>query len=80
MVAFHERLNNGRCLLAGMCESSVFLEDDSGVHKVMEDVARIVMEGSDAVCTDILGEKKVLERVKLKEANLLSHGIVFVRD
>jgi predicted RNA-binding protein len=56
------------------------MEDDSGVHKVMEDVARIVMEGSDAICTDILGEKKVLEGVKLKEANLLSHGIVFVKD
>lgn len=55
------------------------MEDDSGVHMVMEDVARIVMLGNDAICTDILGEKKVLEGVRLKEANLLSHGIVFIR-
>jgi predicted RNA-binding protein len=63
-----------------MCESTVFLEDVNGAHEAMKEVARIIMDGKDAVCTDILGEKVVLKNVRLKEANLLSHGIVFVRN
>jgi len=62
-----------------MCESSVFLEDDSGAKKVMEDVARITMEGRKAICVSVVGERMVLENVALKEANFLSHGIVFER-
>jgi len=62
-----------------MCESSVFLDEGGSVREVMKDVTRIVMEDDDAVCTDILGERLVLENVELKEANLLSHGIVFKR-
>ena len=63
-----------------MCESTVFLEDEGGAHEAMKEVARIIMDGKNAVCTDILGERVVLKNVKLKEANLLSHGIVFVRN
>jgi predicted RNA-binding protein len=63
-----------------MCESTVFLEDEDGAHEAMKEVARIIMNGKDAVCTDILGERVVLKNVRLKEANLLSHGIVFVRN
>jgi predicted RNA-binding protein len=63
-----------------MCESTVFLEDENGAHEAMKEVARIIMDGKNAVCTDILGERVVLNNVRLKEANLLSHGIVFVRD
>ena len=63
-----------------MCESPVFLEDGDGAPEAMKDVARIIMDGKDAVCTDILGERVVLKNVKLKEANLLSHGIVFMRN
>ncbi len=63
-----------------MCESTVFLEDENGAHEAMREVARVVMDGKDAVCTDIVGERVVLKNVRLKEANLLSHGIVFVRN
>ena len=62
-----------------MCESSVFLEDVSGAKKVMEDVARISMDGKNAICVSIVGERMVLENVALKEANFLSHGVVFER-
>ncbi len=62
-----------------MCESSVFLEDGSGAKKVMEDVAHITMDGKNAVCVSIVGERMVLENVALREANFLSHGIVFQR-
>jgi len=57
----------------------VFLEEGGKVREMMKDVTRIVMRDGDAVCTDIVGEQLVLENVALMEANLLSHGIVFVR-
>jgi predicted RNA-binding protein len=62
-----------------MCESTVFLEEGGKVREIMRDVTRIVMRDGNAVCTDILGEQMVLESVVLMEANLLSHGIVFVK-
>jgi predicted RNA-binding protein len=63
-----------------MCESTVFVEEKDVVHEVMRDVARIWADGKDIVCTSVIGEKVVLKGVRLKEANLLSHGIVFARD
>lgn len=62
-----------------MCESTVFIDDGGEVKEVMQDVTRIVMEGRNAVITNIIGERMVLENVELKEANLLSHGLVFKR-
>lgn len=63
-----------------MCESALFLEEGDEVREVMKDLTRIVMDGSTAVCTNIIGEQVVLENVRLKEANLLSHGIVLVKE
>jgi predicted RNA-binding protein len=63
-----------------MCESTVFVEEKDTVHEVLRDVARIWVDGEDVVCTSVIGERVVLKNVRLKEANLLSHGIVFVRD
>lgn len=62
-----------------MCESSVFLAERAEVREIMKNVSKIIMEGDDAVCIDVLGERMILASVKLKEANLLSHGIVFTR-
>ena len=62
-----------------MCESTVFLEENGAVKEVMKDVSRIVINGEETVFTDILGQRLVLNGVVLKEANLMSHGIVFVR-
>jgi predicted RNA-binding protein len=62
-----------------MCESSVYLDERTEVREIMKNVSKIIMEGDDAVCVDVLGERMILEGVKLKEANLLSHGIVFTR-
>jgi predicted RNA-binding protein len=62
-----------------MCESTVFLEENGAVKEVMKDVSRIVINGEETVLTDILGQRQVLNGVKLKEANLMSHGIVFIR-
>lgn len=62
-----------------MCESTVFVEENGAVKEIMKDVSRIVINGEETVLTDILGERLVLNDVTLKEANLMSHGIVFVR-
>jgi len=63
-----------------MCESTVFVEEKERTQEVMRDVARILIEGRDAICISVIGERVVLKNVKLKEANMLSHGIVFTRD
>ncbi len=62
-----------------MSESTVFLSLEEETQEVMQDVTRIVMNGSTAKLTNIVGEQIVLENVRFKEANLLSHGIVFER-
>jgi len=62
-----------------MCESSVFLEEKGEIREIMNRVSRIVMEGDDATCIDVIGEQMTLQNVKLREANLLSRGIVFGR-
>lgn len=63
-----------------MCESVVFLEEGDEVREVMKDVARIVTDDGVVTCTSIIGERVELKNVRFKEANFLSHGIVFVRD
>ena len=63
-----------------MSESVVFLEEGDGVREVMKDVARIVTDDGVVTCTSIIGERVELKNVRFKEANFLSHGIVFVRD
>jgi predicted RNA-binding protein len=63
-----------------MCESVVFLEEGDEVREVLRDVARIVTDDGIVICTSIIGERVELKGVKFKEANFLSHGIVFVRD
>ena len=62
-----------------MCESSVFLDEEGEVREIMADVTRIVMDNDTVTCTNIVGERTVLEGVRFKEANLLSHGFVFHR-
>ena len=62
-----------------MCESTVFVEENGAVKEVMKDVSRIIINGDETVLTDILGQRMVIIGIRLKEANLMSHGIVFVR-
>jgi predicted RNA-binding protein len=62
-----------------MCESTVFMEENGAVKEVMRDVSRIVINGEETIFTDILGQRVVMNGITLKEANLMSHGIVFMR-
>ena len=72
---FKYRTSNGII----MCESTVFVEENGAVKEVMKDVSRIIINGDETVLTDILGQRMVISGIRLKEANLMSHGIVFVR-
>jgi len=63
-----------------MCESVVFLEEGDEVREVMKDVAHIITDDGVVTCTSIIGERVELKNVRFKEANFLSHGIVFMRD
>jgi CO dehydrogenase accessory protein CooT len=63
-----------------MCEAVVFLEEGDEVREVLKDVARIVTINGVVTCTNIVGERVELKNVRFKEANFLSHGVVFVRD
>jgi hypothetical protein len=48
-----------------MCESTVFLEEGDKVREIMKDDTRIVMDGPQATCVNIVGERIVLENVVL---------------
>jgi|WetSurSiteA1Bulk_404760.scaffolds.fasta_scaffold159437_2 hypothetical protein len=63
-----------------MCESVVFLEEGDEVREILRDVARIATVDGIVICTSIIGEKVELKNVRFKEANFLSHGIVFARE
>jgi predicted RNA-binding protein len=63
-----------------MCESIVFIEEEGEVRELARDVARIVTEGDLVICTSIIGDRIELKGARFKEANFLSHGIVFTRD
>lgn len=63
-----------------MCESVVFVEGDGKLNEVLRDVTRIVTIDDMVICTSIVGERVELKGVRFKEANFLSHGIVFTRD
>lgn len=58
----------------------VFLEEGGEVVEVLREVARIVTDNGTVTCTSIIGERVELRGVRFKEANFLSHGIVFTRD
>ncbi len=59
-----------------MCESTIYLVKGSKRTLVMEEVARVVAEGSAITCINTFGERKVVEGAEIAEANLPRHEIV----
>jgi len=59
-----------------MCESSVFLVRGSRRELVMDEVAKVIVEGKKVVCVNALGERRTLEGSEIAEANLLKHEIL----
>lgn len=60
-----------------MCESTVVIEKDGNRVLLMEDVARVDIEGDHIKLTGILGETKETEG-RITEINLMAHTIVIV--
>lgn len=47
-----------------------------GRELVMEDAARVIVEGDGVVCINTLGEKKSIENAVIAEVNFMRHEIV----
>jgi predicted RNA-binding protein len=43
---------------------------------VMEDTARISVDGKSMVCVDIIGQKKVIKNAMIAEIDLVGHRII----
>ena len=59
-----------------MCESSVYLVLGPKKDLVMAEVARITVAGDTITCFDTLGDRRMLEGVRMIEANLMKHEII----
>jgi predicted RNA-binding protein len=62
-----------------MCEAVVFVKDESGINVVMNEASFIRSEGNSMVCTNIVGERLVLEDMCVLEIDLLRHRLVLER-
>jgi predicted RNA-binding protein len=58
-----------------LCESNIYLRDDEGDRRVMEDAVLVKNEGGRVTVTDILGESMEFEGL-LEEVTFLDHRIV----
>jgi len=59
-----------------MCESAVYLVQGPKKDLVMAEVARMTVAGNTITCFDTLGERRILEGVRITEANLIKHEII----
>lgn len=62
-----------------MCESTTYVMEGGRRKELMRDVAKILIDGDQATFVSILGERMVVENVRLALADLVSHAIVFER-
>jgi len=63
--------------LEAMCESNAFVIGPEGKKEAMRDVSKISIDGTKAVLIDIVGQKRILTGVRVKEMDLVGHEIVF---
>ncbi len=57
-----------------MCESKVYLTDETGAHQVMENVTYVQQEDGVYLLVNLLGEQKLL-RGQITRLDLLNHTI-----
>ena len=62
-----------------MCESTAYVMESGQRRELMRDVAKIIIDGDQATLISILGERKVMENVRLALADLMGHAMVFER-
>lgn len=59
-----------------MCESVVFLIRGSERELIMEEAAKVIVDGRRIVCVNTLGERKAVDDAEISEANLVKHEIL----
>ncbi len=61
-----------------MCESKVYLVDETGEHQVMDNVTHIQREKGVYLLVNLLGEQKLI-RGQITRINLLDHAVYLER-
>ena len=59
-----------------MCESKVVVLRDGKKETLMEEAVKMIFSQGSVTLIDIIGLKKVVDGVKIKEANLVDHEMV----
>lgn len=61
-----------------MCESRVYMVDETGTHQVMDNVTQVQHENGVYLLTNLLGEQKLV-RGQVKKVNFLNHTVYLER-
>jgi predicted RNA-binding protein len=59
-----------------MCESSIILLKNGRKEVKMERAARVHFQGDRAVCTDIIGEKIIIENIAIEKIDFMKHELL----
>jgi predicted RNA-binding protein len=61
-----------------MCESKVYVMDETGTHQVMDNVTQVRRENGMYLLVNLLGEQKLI-RGQIMRINLLDHAVYLER-
>jgi predicted RNA-binding protein len=61
-----------------MCESKVYIVDETGTHQVMDNVIQVRCENGVYLLVNLLGEQKLI-RGQITRINLLEHTVYLER-
>jgi len=62
-----------------MCLSTVYLDDAISGRALMEEVARVIVEGKKVELQTIFGEKKTFNGYEIKEVDLVRNIVLLVK-
>ena len=57
-----------------MCESKVYVVDDTGAHQILDNVTQIEQEGDLYVLVNLLGEQRLV-RGRITRVDFLTHSV-----
>jgi len=61
-----------------MCESKVYIVDETGAHQVMDNVTEVQSENGVYLLVNLLGEQKLI-RGRVTRINMLDHTVYLER-
>ncbi len=61
-----------------MCESKVYIVDETGAHQVMDNVTEVQSENGVYLLVNLLGEQKLI-RGRVTQINFLDHTVYLER-